>query len=350
MPRSNHYVNGTTASEADPLRIDELGMTKEQVEQRKTNRRLLFTGITISLVLILTVFVTIVMEHQDAGEVSPQVPQDSDSAQNDQSTSVSTSGLFYKLNRDTAKNSNVIQPGCESTVIIIRHCEKVGPSVPDKDDNVHCSYVGHERAHFIPTLFGTENHGWPVPATLYALSQNRESWLNFREIETLEPLASKFGLEINSQFTSNEDVVKDYFRQLATGSMCGKVALLSWKHELMGDLAELFGCPDCPSSYPEDSHDEVWQLKFVYQVLKTNVRLEKSFSSSEEPTPDMSNEGGRRQLRKKHKHHHSSDAPWSVFFSRTYQNFDPLKFSYSVGDYDGSPSGGHWMTQQNEEM
>ena len=351
MPRSNSYVNGIVPTEGDPLRIDELGMTKEQVEQRKTNRKLLFAGTSLTLVLIFAILAAIVISHQKRDALS-RPGQDQDGQNAGSTVHFPRNSLLTKLNRDMSKTESGIEAGCESTVVIIRHCEKLGPSVPDNDDNLHCSYVGHERAHFIPTLFGKENRGWPIPDLLYALSQHRHKWLNFREIETLQPLATKYGLEIKSQFTSNRDVVENYFSQLADGSMCGKTALLSWKHELMGELAELFGCPDCPSAYPEDTHDEVWQLKFVYQVMKTNIYSEKVYSSSNESASGNPSEGDRRQLRKKHKKHknHSYEGIWSVFFSKSYQNFDPLAYSYSVGDYDASPTGGKWMVPQDEEM
>jgi hypothetical protein len=61
--------------------------------------------------------------------------------------------------------------------------------------------------------------------------------------------------------------------------------------------------------------------------------------------------GGRRQLRKKRNvTKHKETKKWSLYSSITQQNFDPLKYSFSSGDYDGSASGGKWFTMDEGEM
>ena len=86
-----------------------------------------------------------------------------------------------------------VPDGCEATVMLVRHCEK--GSVRE-----HCDYMGFERSAYLSTLFGNHGERWPAPSYLFALSpdgrHNRRK-MNFREIETLGPLANKTGVTID---------------------------------------------------------------------------------------------------------------------------------------------------------
>jgi hypothetical protein len=364
-------VYGRNGSESDPLRVDQLGISQEDYFQKRNNRRLLFMGITLILVLLMGILAAVVIDdtkplpYNDdyGGGVGWNIPS---------SWSSNSSPKLDDLNERTSQNTgaNKLKPGCESTLVIIRHCEKEGPAVEDEEGDQHCSYIGHERAHFLPTLFGP--HHWPVPKLLYALAPGRGNWINYRELETLTPLAMKYGLPIHSEFSNNEGLVEDYFTKLATGEMCGAMALVSWKHSMIGELAEFLGCPDCPPNFPETSYDEVWQIKFVYNVIETEVYDENAATDIFDSTSDSSSSkvtiitdgtegGGRRQLRqvkrkkKVAKHDPAIKRLWSVFSTRTSENYDPLKFSNMVGDYNknGTAAGGQWMhleEEVNEEM
>jgi hypothetical protein len=311
-----------------------------------------------------------------AGSGGPAVqPNDFDAAKVKDGTRLS------ELNEATATAAHTIPAGCETTILIIRHCEKQGPSVADKDNNQHCSYVGHQRAHYLPTLFGTNMAGtWPAPSLLYALSEDRGGHVNYREVETLQPLASKFGLDI-LKHESNKDVAADILNQLAQGRLCGKVVLISWEHSVIGDLAVRLGCQDCPTNYTPDSEfDKVWMIRYVYNVLGTPVFQdkhpveddddddyetdndkvqEKQDTDEKEPkdkttTKTKNGKDNKKHIRqrqlkektttKKKKPAKEGVPQWSVFSTIASQNFDPLKFSNEVGDYDGSGApGGKWL-------
>lgn len=82
--------------------------------------------------------------------------------------------LNERLNKHLRGQSRRISKGCESTLLIMRHCEKVGPLVSDDDGNEHCSLIGFERARYIATLFGdAPEERWPAPAHLFALSPGK---------------------------------------------------------------------------------------------------------------------------------------------------------------------------------
>ena len=63
-------------------------------------------------------------------------------------------------NYDDVNNTTTIPQGCESTVLIIRHCEDLGGHVRYEDGSSHCSYLGFQRSVYFATLFGSFNHNY----------------------------------------------------------------------------------------------------------------------------------------------------------------------------------------------
>ncbi len=136
---------------------------------------------------------------------------------------------------------------CHAQIIIIRHCEKKGSI------RGHCNRVGYERAEYIATFFSNNkdhdseiedlNH-IHVPSYLFATSPGHRNphVKNYREIETLQPLSSILGVEINSKYGMNnkEELTKHLFELLKHGDLCGKVALISWKHDDVPRLARRY--------------------------------------------------------------------------------------------------------------
>lgn len=189
-------------------------------------------------------------------------------------------------------NSKGLPPeGCEATVIVIRHCDK-------GNLREHCDYVGFERSVYISTLFGDNGERWPAPSYLYALNpahRRNPNKHNYREIETVMPLAKKFGLSVDARFSTDtgKDLAENVFKLLKEGAMCGKVAVISWKHSDIPHLARKLGkwscltcvlrCTmitnlyrffpgcgprqSCPMQYPSYTFDEAWQIKVSIDSL-----------------------------------------------------------------------------------
>ena len=328
--------------ETDPL----AGSAEVESGRESSNeicRKFMLAGVIAGFLLIIGIVYDLRKFHLPGGRMRPYEVQQINSEEPFQ-PKMSVLKTLDALNE--MSEGSGIKSGCESTVIIIRHCEKLGPTSTDADGHQHCSYLGHERAHFLPTLFGGSGK-WPVPSLLYALSPERKSHLTFRQIETIQPLATKYGLKINSDVTGNDQVVKDYFSRLSRGKMCGKVALVCWRQDLIAPLAEDLACFDCPSIYREDEFDEAWMLKFVYNVEGTAILNDKNTLES--------SAGGRDLKKKKHEKNKNEgeiaqQRTWSVYSSITKQNFDPLKFSNDSGDYGGSPVGGKWLNGNKHEL
>lgn len=86
--------------------------------------------------------------------------------------------------------------GCEATILLMRHCEK-------GHVREHCSYMGFERSVYLSTLFGDDHERWPAPTFVFAegpKDRNNKKKMNFREIETVGPLAEKAGVKVDDRY------------------------------------------------------------------------------------------------------------------------------------------------------
>jgi hypothetical protein len=129
--------------------------------------------------------------------------------------------------------------GCEATVMLVRHCEK-------SDRKANCDYVGFERSVYLATLFGNHEERWPSPSYIYALHPGHRSnpkKRNFREIQTVLPVAEKFGLDVDANYTIEDKsgLARAIMSKMNDGNMCGKVILISWKHSDLPPLARKLG-------------------------------------------------------------------------------------------------------------
>ena len=296
---------------------------------RRRNRCLSLTLLALFLGICGSLLVWRIRHHA-AVEKAIKASKNTDDDAYDDDDITPAAGLV-DLNLHLKDQSKIMEKGCESTLLILRHCEKLGPSEVDKNGNFHCSYLGQERAYFLATLFGTR---WPNPSQLFALTPERDDHLNFREYETLHPLSLKTGIPIEIADESN--LPGQYFRLLQSGDMCGKLTVVSWKHAIIPDLAQRLGCTEddgCPSTYPEETFDQVWQLKYVfYPWAPDDLEEEKEFLHN---AMNRRLQGSRKQN------------GWRVFATVSQQGFDPLAFSYKAGDYPdgGSPTGGKWKPE-----
>eukprot|EP00978_Attheya_sp_CCMP212_P034606 scaffold145754_cov68-Attheya_sp.AAC.2 len=210
-----------------------------------------------------------------------------------------------------------LQPGCEGTIILLRHCEK-------ESLREHCTYVGYERAVYLSTLFGSGEERWPIPSHLYALNagaRHNKHKKNMREIETLEPLSVKANVTIDDSY--KEQHMPHLARQIVSlfreGHMCGKIIVVAWKHSEIPRFARHLGCgptEGCPLDYQSTEFDNAWQIKLVYQ------------------TPWHSS-----------KKHVQEKNLWRAYGSVQQEGFDPLAMSKKSGDYPlgGTAIGGRWI-------
>jgi hypothetical protein len=135
--------------------------------------------------------------------------------------------------------SAVVPDGCETTVMLIRHCEK-------GNLRSHCNYNGYERAVYLSTLFGNEKgERWPAPSTpIYALKTGRKhGHINHREVETVQFIGSKLDVSVDQSYGTHETnhLSETILHAIGNGEKCGKVTLVSWKHSDLPRLAHHLG-------------------------------------------------------------------------------------------------------------
>lgn len=170
-----------------------------------------------------------------------------------------------KMNLLTDQDINPKIYHCTSTLMIMRHCDK-GVTIKshgreyrvdseDDDGDRHCNAKGKARSAYIASLFVDpkkyehliENLGrpksslppvpmvasslkriannrparkkpqFPAPMKLYALNDSRGRHKNYREVETITPLADKFHLDVDERFGVYEEgnLALDYFEKLS---------------------------------------------------------------------------------------------------------------------------------------
>jgi len=261
------------------------------------------------------------------------------------------SAARQSLNTRLHSQSKHMHPKCEATLMLARHCEKTGPTVRDADGNNHCSYIGQERAAHFATQFEpvgspAQTARWPTPSQLFALTPVRregDHW-NFREWETVHPLSQQSGIDID-MVVDSASMADEYFDLLQAGSQCGKLTVVSWKHEMIPELAVLLGCgPDngCPNTYDEHEFDMVWIIKYVFHPeAATDTDEDEMYQTNMTKESTNINDPNRRRRLSKSRERKG----WNVYGTVGYQRFDSLQFSYQAGDYPegGASRGGSWQ-------
>lgn len=233
-------------------------------------------------------------------------------------------GRQLRARREMHKADNKHLPvGCESTVMIVRHCEKSAVAE-------HCAYNGFERSVYLSTLFGSR---WPVPSFAFAENpggrHNRHK-MNFREVETIGPTMVKYNLSVDDSYTDYDlhKMARTILGQIGSGHWCGKMAVVVWKHSSIAKIGRLLGCgpgQGCPTDYHGKTFDEVWEIKYKYDKFEHSNR-------------------------KRYFETHNPEPRWKIFGSVQYENFDPLAVSNAYHDYPvgGTPTSGRWQNSEYE--
>ena len=289
---------------------------------------------------------------------------------------------------------------CTVTVLIARHCNDYGFYAKDdaESGDKHCSYVGYERTRYFASRFGgshdetqhqQQQHRWPSPIGLYALLPKQPQGINYRQIETLLPLAKQSNISIqivgepshvaSSIFeqlqTMNHDPIESTDNQTETNNFhddddddgddgdggddddayCGQVFVVAWKHAFISDVAAALGCgpkQGCPTTYPDGEFDLIWQLRFVHEppapedevpwlvdqqssLIVDNYHLlskqQRQEDEQDQVDADASNDFNRsldHQANDRPYRHKSQNPGWVVYGTVTNQNFDPLHASH----------------------
>jgi broad specificity phosphatase PhoE len=160
------------------------------------------------------------------------------------------------------------------TVMLIRHAEKPvaaepphGVSIDGEPDPESLTPRGWQRAGALVGLmthsFGESNEPagrtFSTPTYLFASKVGLGSGSR-RSLETLEPLAGRLGLTVDTRF------LKEELGQLVGAIQATDgVVLVAWEHRLIPAIATMIvGDADAiPQIWPDDRYDIVWILEHV---------------------------------------------------------------------------------------
>jgi broad specificity phosphatase PhoE len=151
-------------------------------------------------------------------------------------------------------------------IMLVRHAEKpvgVGPphgvTVEGVEDPESLTPRGWQRAGALVHLFAPGDDPraappLPTPTHLFA-SKVAIGSSSRRSLQTLQPLADRLGLSVDSGFLKGEHAGLIEAIRTIDG-----VALVSWEHALIPSMATLLvgAAGQVPSAWPDDRYDLVW--------------------------------------------------------------------------------------------
>lgn len=177
-----------------------------------------------------------------------------------------------------------------ANIIIIRHAEKP----KDKADN-HLSPAGRERAERLPEFLeqNPELAKLGPPAYLFATHLTKEGH-GQRTIETLEPLAAKLHLKIESPFQS-DDGDKLAAQLLSKKKYNDKTILICWTHEHLPELIEALGVKPAPAKLPDDCYDRVYIIRYTENGPKLETTRQEMESAPASKRSKIFHLGRRKQ-------------------------------------------------------
>lgn len=159
-------------------------------------------------------------------------------------------------------------------IVVLRHAEK-----PDDATDPHLSLAGELRARMLASLIPQR---FPNPDFLVAAAPSKDS---VRPVETLTPLATKLGMELDQKI-ADKDYPKLAADLLNKPKYADKLVIVCWHHGHIPGLAVALGVPQAQvAAAPPviDMHwdptvfDRFWSIVFPGQ----NVTLA---SSTQTPT------------------------------------------------------------------
>ena len=154
-------------------------------------------------------------------------------------------------------------------IILIRHAEK-----PFEETNVHLAPQGQERARALVPLLTSKalfiTNGLPV--ALFAARPTPRGH-GQRTAETLEPLAHKLKLPIQTPYGSGE--YGSLARQiLKDPRLDGKTVVVCWVHDCLPELADALGAKHHPGRWKATVFDRAWVITFRgKKTILTDVPL-----------------------------------------------------------------------------
>jgi hypothetical protein len=133
-------------------------------------------------------------------------------------------------------------------LVIIRHGEKDASG-----DNLNCK--GMNRALQIPKVIVGK---FGVPKFIYVPTVNTgKSTTHSRMFQTATPLASKYGINVDSKYD-----VEDYEKLAANLQAQTGTILVVWEHEAIVEIAKALGAKTKGLQWPDNDFDSIWIVTY----------------------------------------------------------------------------------------
>lgn len=160
-------------------------------------------------------------------------------------------------------------------VILLRHGEK-----PSSGDSL--SPTGFERAAMLASYFtGSLPFSMSPPVALYA-QRSSTNHTSTRPVQTIAPLANAWQLPLYSSYSEDDykQMVDDI---VANNDYEGKMVMICWSRDHLGDIASKFGVQDAPT-WPSGVYNHLWIITFDGNTVSSFQNL------LQPPLPSLNNE------------------------------------------------------------
>lgn len=161
---------------------------------------------------------------------------------------------FCRLSRESGAGFAAVEHpnGGPSRILLMRHADK-----PDDPEDSDLSQAGMQRAEhlatYIPQTFGKPDY---IIATAHSKHSNRPT-------ETVQPLASALGIEIQNDIKDDdfEELVNEIYSDPAYH---GKTVVISWHHGKLPAIAAMLGAPagSYPDPWPDDTYNIILDFRY----------------------------------------------------------------------------------------
>lgn len=143
-----------------------------------------------------------------------------------------------------------------SQMMIIRHGEK-----PEEGHGLNLK--GRERAEALAPFFSGNNEflKFGLPVAIYA-QKTTPANPSMRPEQTVTPLARALKLVVQTKY-EHAEYAKLVEAIKTNPEYEGKTVLICWEHQVIPEMAQLFGAKKAPEKWEGDVFDRVWLIDFL---------------------------------------------------------------------------------------